>query len=339
MEVLTKETFQFAHPELLFLLLLLPILAWLKGRLGGAVSLRFPSVAAARAAGGKPRGRAGGWLGALRLLALAVLIVALARPQLGRGTTEVEASGIDIMLAIDVSGSMEALDFTQNGQRVNRLEVVKDVVAKFAKERPNDRIGVVAFAGRPYLSCPLTLDHDWLVERLRSLKIGQVEDGTAIGSAIVSAANHLKEQEAKSRIIVLLTDGMNNSGAANPATAAEAAKALNIKIYTVGAGTRGEAPMPVTDRYGRQRLQMVQVDLDEDTLKKVAADTGGQYFRATDTGSLEKVYDAINQLETTKRKLKKYEDVDELVFLALFPGLILLGMERLLGETRLRRLP
>lgn len=336
---MTSTNFQFAHPELLFLLLLLPAIALLKGKFGGVASLRFPSVAAAREAGGKPRGKAGGWLSAIRMLALAALIIALARPQLGRGTTEVEASGIDILLAIDVSGSMEALDFELQGQRANRLEVVKEVVKEFVAERPNDRIGIVAFAGRPYLVSPLTLDHEWLVKRLDSVRVGQVEDGTAIGSAIVSASNHLKEQESKSRIVVLLTDGMNNAGAANPTTAAEAASALDIKIYTVGAGTRGQAPMPVKDQFGRTRLRMVDVDIDEETLKDVATETGGQYFRATDTDSLERVYAAINELETTKRKLKKYEDVDELFLYALLPGLLFLGAERLLGETRLRRLP
>lgn len=336
---MTSVDFQFAHPELLFLLLLLPLVALLKGKVGGVASLRFPSVAAAREAGGKPRGRAGGWLAALRMVALAALIIALARPQLGRGTTEVEASGIDILLAIDVSGSMEALDFQLNGERANRLEVVKEVVKEFVAERPNDRIGIVAFAGRPYLVSPLTLDHEWLVKRLESVRIGQVEDGTAIGSAIVSASNHLKDQDSKSRIVVLLTDGMNNAGAANPLTAAEAAKALDIKIYTVGAGTRGQAPIPIEDTFGRKRLQMVEVDLDEETLQEVASETGGQYFRATDTASLERIYASINQLETTKRKLKKYEDVDELFLFALLPGLLFLGMERVLGETRLRRLP
>ncbi len=336
---MTSVDFQFAHPELLFLLLLLPLVALLKGKVGGVAALRFPSVAAAREAGGKPRGRAGGWLAALRMVALAALIIALARPQLGRGTTEVEASGIDILLAIDVSGSMEALDFQLNGERANRLEVVKEVVKEFVAERPNDRIGIVAFAGRPYLVSPLTLDHEWLVKRLESVRIGQVEDGTAIGSAIVSASNHLKDQDSKSRIVVLLTDGMNNAGAANPLTAAEAAKALDIKIYTVGAGTRGQAPIPIEDTFGRKRLQMVEVDLDEETLQEVASETGGQYFRATDTASLERIYASINQLETTKRKLKKYEDVDELFLFALLPGLLFLGMERVLGETRLRRLP
>ena len=335
----SQTALQFAHPELLWLLLALPLVAWLRGKAGRSASLRFPSVAAARAAGGKPRAAFGGVLATVRLLALAALIFALARPQLGRGTTEVDASGIDILLAIDVSGSMEALDFKLQGKPANRLEVVKSVVSDFIDERPNDRIGIVAFAGRPYLVSPLTLDHDWLDKRLKEVKIGQVEDGTAIGSAIVSAANHLREQEAKSRIVVLLTDGMNNSGAANPLTAAEAAKAIGIKIYTVGAGTRGQAPIPVTDQFGRRHLQMAEVDIDEKTLQEVATETGAKYFRATDTDSLTQVYAAINELETTRRKLKKYEDVDELFFYALIPGLLLIGVERTLGETRLRRLP
>lgn len=336
---MTETNFQFAHPEVLFLLLGLPLLAFLKGRSGKTASIGFPSVGAARAAGASPRNRIGGWLGALRLLGLAALIVALARPQVGRGTTEIEASGIDIILAIDVSSSMEALDFKVRGERVNRLEAVKDVVGRFVEDRPNDRIGMVAFAGRPYLVSPLTLDHDWLTRRLETVRIGQVEDGTAIGSAIVSAANHLKDQEAKSRIVIMLTDGVNTAGAANPATAAEAAKALGMKIYTIGAGTRGQAPVPVQGPFGRRRLQMVDVNIDEDTLRMVAKETGGQYFRATDTDSLERVYEAINELETTKRKLKKFEDTDEWFFLALIPGVLLIGLERLLGETRLRRLP
>lgn len=336
---MTEVKFQFAHPELLLLLALLPLLAWLKGKTGQVAALGFPSVAAARDAGAKVRSKAGGFLAVLRLLALAILIIALARPQLGKGTTEIEASGIDIMLTIDTSSSMRALDFELNNQRANRLEVVKDVVATFVKDRPSDRIGIVGFAGLPYLVSPLTLDHDWLLKRLESVKIGQVEDGTAIGSAIASATNHLKEQEAKSRIIVLLTDGVNTAGAANPETAAEAAKAFDIKIYTVGAGTNGEAPIPVSGLFGRTQLRMMEVNIDEETLKSVAEQTGGKYFRATDTDSLEKVYQVINQLETTKRNLKKYEDVDEWFLFALIPGLLILALERYLAETRFRRLP
>jgi Ca-activated chloride channel homolog len=209
------------------------------------------SIRAPKTPGGwlAPEGRApDDWLSALRLLVLALLILGLARPQFGRGTTEVDASGIDIVLAVDVSGSMEALDFELAGRPVSRIEVVKQVVSRFIEDRPNDRIGLVAFAGRPYLVSPLTLDHDWLQQRLDQVRIGMVEDGTAIGSAIASSVNRLREQEAKSRIVILLTDGMNNAGKVPPALAAEAAESLGIKVYTIGAGTRGNAPMPVLIR-------------------------------------------------------------------------------------------
>ncbi|MCB1124924.1 MAG: VWA domain-containing protein [Verrucomicrobiae bacterium] len=336
---MTSVNFQFAHPELLFLLLLLPVIALLKGKAGGVASLRFPSVAAAREAGGKPRGRAGGWLAALRLLALAALIIGLARPQLGRGTTEVDASGIDILLAIDVSGSMEALDFELNGERANRLEVVKQVVKQFVDERPNDRIGIVAFAGRPYLVSPLTLDHEWLVKRLESVKIGQVEDGTAIGSAIVSASNHVRDLPAKSRIIILMTDGQNNAGKVPPLTAAEAAHALGIKVYTIGVGTRGQAPIPVTDAFGRTRYRMMEVDIDEDTLKQIAERTGGRYFRADSTDTLRKIYDEIDRMEKTEAEVKEYQRYRELMDLVVLPALFLLLVDVILNNTVWRRLP
>lgn len=331
--------FQFLHPYFLFLLLGLPLLAIWKGRWGRPVAIRMPSTEDAIGVGAKPRTKIGGFLLFLGLLSLGLLIVAFARPRYGKGSVDIEASGIDILLALDVSGSMEAMDFTLNGQPANRLEVVKDAVGKFIKERPNDRIGMVAFAGRPYLVSPLTHDQDFLGKRLEGIKMGQVEDGTAIGSAIASAASHLKNSDAKSRIAILLTDGVNNAGAANPLTAAEAAKALGIKIYTIGAGTKGEAPMPVTDGFGRRFLRNMPVEIDEDMLKEVAASTGGQYFRATDTDSLEKIYEAINKLETTTRKLKKYQQYDELFLWFLVPGLCLLLAEMILTQTRFRRLP
>ena len=275
----------------------------------------------------------------LMFLGLALTIVAMARPQLGKGRTEIETSGIDIMLSIDVSGSMQAMDFKIEGEAMNRLEVVKKVVEEFVGERPGDRIGMVGFAGRPYMVSPLTLDHDWLKSRLKEVQIGRVEDGTAIGSAIASSVNHLRDSDAKSRIVVLLTDGVNNGGAANPVTAAEAAKTLGIKIYTIGAGTQGQAPMPMRDMFGRTRMRMVDVEIDEESLREIAKLTGGQYFRATDTDSLKKIYEEINQLETTKRKAKKYEDYEELFLFALLPGLGLILLERILGETRFRHLP
>jgi Ca-activated chloride channel family protein len=333
------ESYQFVHPHFLLLLLLLPLLAIWKGRWGRPVALRLPSTDDAIRVGARPRSKVGGLLAGLGLLAFALLIVALARPRHGKGSSDIEASGIDIVLTLDVSGSMEALDFKLNGQPANRLEVVKNVVAKFVGQRPNDKLGMVAFAGRPYLVSPLTLDHEFLAKRLADVKMGQVEDGTAIGSAIASSVSHLRDSNAKSRIVILLTDGVNNAGAVNPLTAAEAAKAMGIKIYTIGAGTRGDAPVPVRDAFGRTRLQTMKVEIDEEVLREVASATGGQSFRATDTDSLEKIYAAINQLETTTRKLKKYQQYDELYLWFLGPGTGLLLLELILNQTRFRRLP
>ncbi len=333
------ESFQFLHPEFLFLLLLLPVLAIWKGRWGRPVAIRMPSTDDAIHVGAKTRSKAGRLMAFLGLLSLALLIIALARPRHGKGSSEIEASGIDIMLTLDVSGSMEALDFELEGKPVNRLEVVKNVVGKFVGQRPNDKLGMVAFAGRPYLVSPLTLDHEFLGKRLADVKMGQVEDGTAIGSAIASSVDHLKDSTAKSRIIILLTDGVNNAGSVNPLTAAEAAKALGIKVYTIGAGTRGEAPVPVQDGFGRTHLQTMKVEIDEEMLREVAVSTGGQSFRATDTDSLEKIYDSINQLEKTTRKLKKFQQYDELYLWFLVPGLGLLLLELVLSQTRFRRLP
>ena len=333
------DSFQFLHPEFLFLLLFLPLLAFWKGRWGSPVAVKMPSTDDARNVGARPRSSVGRFLAFLGLLSLTLLILALARPRHGKGSTEVESSGIDILLTLDVSGSMEALDFKLNGKPQSRIEVVKDVVGKFVEQRPNDRLGMLAFAGRPYLVSPLTLDHEFLGKRLRDVKLGQVEDGTAIGSAIASSVGHLSDSTAKSRIVILLTDGVNNAGAVNPLTAAEAAKALGIKIYTIGAGIRGDAPMPVRDAFGRTQLQMMKVDVDEEMLAKVSAATGGQSFRATDTDSLAKIYDAINQLEKTSHKLKKYQKYDELYLYFIVPGLGLLLSELVLSQTRFRRLP
>jgi Ca-activated chloride channel homolog len=333
------ESFQFVHPGFLSLLLLLPLMAIWKGRWGRPVAVKMPSTHDALTVGAKPRSKFGGFLTFLGLLSFALLVIAFARPRFGKGSTDIEASGIDMILTLDVSGSMEALDFKIKGQPVNRLEVVKGVVEKFVVQRPNDKLGMVAFAGRPYLVCPLTMDHEFLAKRLRDVKMGQVEDGTAIGSAIASSVDHLRDSNAKSRIAIVLTDGVNTAGAINPISAAEAAKALGIKVYTIGVGIRGEAPMPVTDGFGRRFLQTVPVEIDEQMLQEVATATGGQFYRATDTDSLEKIYESINKLETTTRKLKKYQQYDELFLYFLVPGLALLLLELVLSQTRFRRLP
>ena len=260
----------------------------LSARSGRAAAAKSPpsSIPAPKRPGRSPAKRAAAraaGLPLLRLLALGLFILGLARPQLGHATTEVNASGIDMMLAIDVSGSMQSLDFKVDGQPVDRVGIVKTVVSKFIDQRPNDRLGLVEFAGAPYLVSPLTLDHDWLQQNLERVKVGSIEDGTAIGSAIAMCANRLREEPSKSKVIVLLTDGENNSGKISPLMAAEAAKALGIKIYTIGAGVRGEAPMPMKDQFGNTRMVMVKSDVDEATLGKIAEETGGRFFRATDT--------------------------------------------------------
>ena len=210
---------------------------------------------------------------------------------------------------------------------------------QFIRERPNDRIGLVAFAGRPYLMSPLTLDHDWLIKNLERLRTGLVEDGTAIGSGIASAANRLKDKEAKTKLILLLTDGDNNAGKVQPLTAAEAAKALGIRIYTIGAGTEGEAPFPLTNQFGRTVYRNVLVKFDEKTLTDIATMTGGRYFRATDTNSLRTIFGEIDKLEKTKVEVEKTAQYRDIFMWFLIPGLACLALEILLSQTVWRRLP
>ena len=330
----------FANPWLLLLLLLIPVLAWLRGHRGAAPTVVFSSTASLRSLGKRVTSRAGNFLTGLMYLALAFLIVGLARPQKGKTLTHVEASGIDIMLALDVSTSMLAEDFTIGGRRANRLHVVKQVTEKFIEQRPNDRIGIVAFSGRPYLVSPLTLDHDWLLQNMERVETGMVEDGTAIGSAIASAANRLRgDRTAKSRVIILLTDGDNNAGKISPSTAAEAARSLGLKIYTIGAGTEGEAPYPGKDMFGRTRYQMVRIPLDVTTLKQVAEIGNGEFYRATDTQSLEAIFKQIDKLEKSTFELKKYSQYRDLFpwFVGAGAGLLLLQM--ILSQTIWRRVP
>ncbi|MEN9468754.1 MAG: hypothetical protein RL630_487 [Verrucomicrobiota bacterium] len=331
--------FSFAHPWLLLLLLGIPVLAWLKGKFGGTAAVTFSTTSMLAEIGSRQRNRAGAFLAGLSYLALALFIIALARPQLGRVTTRVQATGVDIMLVLDVSRSMLAEDFTIGNSRSNRIDTVKLVTEQFIRQRPNDRIGIVAFAGRPYLVSPLTLDHDWLIRNLERLRIGLVEDGTAIGSAIASAANRLKDKEAKTKLIVLLTDGDNNAGKVQPLTAAEAAKALGIRIYTIGAGTEGEAPFPLQNAFGRTVYRNVLVKFDEKTLSEIATITDGQYFRATDTNSLRKIFSEIDKMEKTKVEVERTAQYRDLFHYVLIPGIACLLLEILLSQTVWRRLP
>lgn len=275
----------------------------------------------------------------LRCIAVILLVLALARPQKGREETRITTEGIDIMLAVDISGSMMAEDFQIGGEHRNRLYVVKEVVREFIKGRQNDRIGIVIFAARPYTLCPLTLDYGWLIQQLDRAEIGMIEDSTAIGSAIATCTNRLQASDAKSRIIILLTDGRNNTGRIDPVTAADAAGALNMKIYTIGAGTKGLAPFPVRDFFGNKVYQQVKIDVDDDSLQKIAANTSGMYFRATDTDSLRKIYKEIDQMEKVTIEMTEYLEYKEFYPYLLISALISFVAEIGLSNTRFRRLP
>lgn len=331
---------RFLQPEWLWLLALLPMVMLLRGRRGPVAAIEFSDVGLAREVARSARTRVGGWLWLFPVLAGALMIVGLARPQRAHSRTEVTANGIDIVLGLDVSGSMQALDFLVDNRRVNRIEVVKSVVSRFIEERPSDRIGLIAFAAAPYLVSPLTLDHDWLQQNLErvSTAVG-ADDGTAIGSAIAASVNRLRTTSAKSKVVILLTDGMNNTGKISPIAAAEAAKAMGVKIYTIGVGVRGMAPIPVRDEAGHTHLIMDKVDVDEKTLETVADATGGKFYRATDTDSLQKIYEQINRLEKTARTVQKFEHFDELYSWALIPAAAIFGFGMLLQHTRFRRLP
>jgi Ca-activated chloride channel family protein len=329
-----------AHPYFLLLLLLLPALAWLKGRRGVPPAFVYSSVQLVRGLQNITRSRAGGFLMSLRWLVLAIFVVAMAQPRLSRSTTEVKASGIDIVAALDLSGSMISEDFVVHGERVNRVNMAKSVLKSFIDKRPNDRIGLVVFAAQAFIATPLTLDHDYLQENLARLEIGTINsDATAIGDALTTAINRLRDLKAKSKIIILATDGQNNSGKVDPLLAAQAAAALGVKVYTVGIGEQGQAPMPVRDMFGRKTYQMVPVDVDEKTLKKIAEETGGKYFRADNAEKFRQIYDDIDKLEKTEAVINKYTEYKELFPWFVGAGLALLLIELVLGQTAFRRLP
>lgn len=330
---------RFLQPEWFWALAVLPLIVLWRGRRGPVAAVEYSDVSLARDIARCTRSRIGGVVWLLPIIAAALMIVGLARPQRTHSRTEVTANGIDIVLGLDVSGSMQALDFTVDNTRVNRIAVVKSVVSRFIDGRPNDRIGLIAFAASPYIVSPLTLDHDWLLQNLERINVGIGDDGTAIGSAIAAAVNHLRTTTAKSKVVILLTDGVNNSGKISPLAAAEAARALGVKVYTIGVGVRGKVPIPVRDEAGKLHVIMANVDIDEKTLQAVASETGGLFYRATDTDSLQKIYEQINHYETSAQAVQKFEHVEELYRWPLFPSLGLLGLGLILQQTRFRRLP
>ena len=331
--------FRFADPEYLWLLSVLPLLLIWRGRRGPVPAIEYPSLMLIREVARRTRSRLGSILAGLPLLGLALLIIAVARPQQGATNATVHASGVDIMLLLDVSGSMQSLDFRLENLPASRVDVVKSVVRRFIAARPNDRIGLTIFAGLPYLVSPVTLDHAWLLGNLDRIRIGEIEDGTAIGSALAAGLNRLRNQTAKSKIVILMTDGQNNAGQITPITAAEAARALGVKVYTIGIGVRGEAPFPVTDAFGHRRIVMEKVDVDEDTLRRIATATGARFYRATDTDSLNHIYDEIDKLEKTAFTVHSYQQWEELFDWPALAALVVLGLSLLSQFTLRRRIP
>ncbi|MGA1204423.1 MAG: VWA domain-containing protein [Opitutales bacterium] len=340
--------FDFAEPLWLYLLLLIPPLFWLQGRAGTSSAIRFPSTLLASQVAAFVRQKPGKWRAALRWLGVAFLIIALARPRTGEELSTTESSGIDMVIALDLSTSMWAHDFEMRGVRQDRLTVVRSVIEDFIEARPHDRIGLIAFAAEPYLVSPLTLNHDWLLRRLEQVRIGQIEDGTAIGSAIGAATNRLKDIPAKSRSIILVTDGANNRGQLDPPAAAEAARAYGIKIYSIGVGQAGMVPfparfddngLPARRSDGSIFLRAARSDIDLATLASVSETTGGRYFHATDSEALREVYAEIDRMERTEVEIQIRRLYNEAFPLALAIGLALLMLDIVLKRTLYRRLP
>ena len=329
---------KFASPWLLLLLLLVPLWLWWESRSKRDGGLKFSSVAAAQSAVSLWTRLGPVLLLALRGATLVAFVVALARPQLGRSESKVKAEGIDIVLVLDISGSMQALDYERNGQRAPRIDAVKDVVRAFIRTRTNDRIGLVVFGTRAYVASPLTLDHDWLERNLGRIRIGLVEGNTAIGAGIGTAVNRLRDTQAKSKVIVLLTDGGENVHQPPAIDAAKAANEFNVRVYTVGAGSNTQQPVPVVNDQG-QLMGYTRADLDEDLLKRIAALTGGRYFRAADAASLKQTYDQIDAMEKQKVETMVFEEWQELFPWFLWPGLGCLLLAGTLENTRMRRIP
>ncbi len=324
----------FDYPWVLLLLLLAPVLAWLRERRPGRAGMRFSDT---RLLTRLPRSWA---VHAVRLLpilygaGLALLVVAAARPRIGLEESRVKTDVVDIVLLVDVSTSMRAEDLSAAGRRMNRLDASKRVIREFVEKRAGDRIAIVSFAALPYTVAPLTLDHGWLLQQLDRLKTGMLEDGTAIGSAIASAVNRLRDSEAESKLVVLLTDGVNNAGDLSPENAARAAEALGIKVYTVGAGTSGIVPVRIRGHVVNQYSE-----IDAETLQRVSDITGARFFRATDFDALRDIYAEIDEMERTEIDIEEYRRFEERFAGFAAAGLVLLLLEKLLSLTRLRRLP
>ncbi len=331
--------FQFASPWLLSLLVVVPILAgwhW-RNRSAKPATMQY-------AVAGLAKGLPNSWrlglrplLTIARLLGISLLVIGLARPQIGHARELIKGEGVEIALALDISGSMASLDFEPD----NRLQASKAVIADFIEERPYDKLGLVIFSNEAFAQSPLTLDHNMLQRSLDQVELASdlgLEDGTAIGLGLANAANMLTSSDAESKVVILLTDGVNNAGQIDPITAAEAAKTLGIKVYTIGAGRPGQVPVPVETLFGTQ-ISYQESQLDEDTLRRVADITGGQYYRAEDSSTLAQIYDEINQLEKSQVEIQVYNQYQEMMIWLVLPALLILVAEMFLRKTIFRTIP
>jgi Ca-activated chloride channel family protein len=330
--------YRFADPEYLYLLAVIPLLVYWywKRRAKGSGKIRFSDIHVIKRVGRTAKQRLRHSLFLLRLLFISLIIIDFARPQSGSQMRETTTEGVDIILALDVSSSMLAEDFKPK----NRLEAAKKVAEEFIQGRQNDRLGLVIFAGESFTQCPLTLDYGVLMTLMQDIKVADQDwDGTAIGMGIVNAVNRLRDSKAKSKVIILLTDGVNNRGEVDPVTASNIAAAIDVKIYTIGAGSHGTALYPVNDPLLGKRFVPMPVEIDEDVLKRIAANTKGRYFRATDTKKLSEIYAEIGELEKTKIEVKEFTRYDEYFNFFLLIGLGLFVLEMILTNSIFRKLP
>lgn len=325
----------FANPELLFLLVLLvPVLVWyiLKNRSSEA-TIQISNINGFKLVNPSFKYYMRHVLFSFRVIAIALLVMALARPQSTKNWKDVTTEGIDIVLALDISSSMLAKDFNPN-----RLEASKSIAKEFIKDRPNDRIGLVVFSGESFTQCPLTTDHSVLINLFEEIESGMVKDGTAIGMGLATAVNRLKDSDTESKVVILLTDGVNNMGSIAPATAAEIATTFDIRVYTIGVGSQGKAPYPINTPYG-VRYKDMEVEIDEEVLQQIATGTKGEYFRATNNQKLKSIYQQIDEMEKSKIEVKKYsEKSEEYLGFALIAGFLLL-LEVLAKSTIMRGIP
>ncbi len=328
---------RFANPEFLALLATVPFLVvwYIRRQHRASGTIKYSQVGTLKQVGAA---RSTPWRHSVfvaRLLAIVMAIIAFARPQSGRTEQEITTEGVDIVIALDISTSMLAEDFKPK----NRVEAAKEVASEFIRGRKSDRIGLVVFAAKSFTQCPLTMDYGVLLTFMKQIEPGMIEDGTAIGMGLANAVNRLRQSTARSKVVILLTDGRNNRGEIDPITAAKIARAFKVRVYAIGVGTRGDALYPVQDPFFGKRYVRMPVEIDEDLLKEIARITGGRYFRATDTAAVARIFQEIDQLEKTKVEVKEYTTYKELFVRFLAVAFAALVVEVILTHTRFRRIP